>query len=352
MPQLVNDLFLKALRRQPVDRTPVWIMRQAGRYMPEYRALRAKAGNFLTLCKTPELACAATMLPIRSFELDAAIVFSDILMIPEAMGLGLSFVEQEGPKFEKTIVSASDVAQLPNLDPTQDLSYVGESIQMIVQELNGKVPLIGFAGSPWTVATYMVEGQTSKQFNKVRAMMYKSPEVMHKLLAHMSIQISNSLLAQIHAGVDVVMIFDTWGGILSDPLYKEFSLAYMADIVKTLKITYPNIPIILFSKNGGKCLVDIANTDCTAIGLDWTADLTVARSQVGARVALQGNLDPCILYAAPNTIHAAVERTLREYGNGSGHIFNLGHGIPPDVDPKNVQILLEAVRTLSPAYHN
>ncbi|MDP1815645.1 MAG: uroporphyrinogen decarboxylase, partial [Leadbetterella sp.] len=314
-------------------------------------ALRAKAGDFLTLCKTPEYACEATMLPIRSFDLDAAIVFSDILLIPEAMGMGLSFVEQEGPKFERVISKASDVAQLPELDPAQDLGFVSDAIQMIVRELNGKVPLIGFAGSPWTVSTYMVEGQTSKQFNKVRAFMYRSPEAMHKLLAHMSVQISNALLAQIHAGVDAVMIFDTWGGILSDPMYKEFSLKYMADIVKTLKVTYPDIPIILFTKNGGKCLVEIADSGCAAIGLDWTANLSVARALVGNRVALQGNLDPCVLYADPSTIQAAVKSTLQQFGHGAGHIFNLGHGITPDVDPKNVQILLEAVKTYSPEFH-
>ncbi len=351
MSKITNDIFLRALRRQPVDRTPVWIMRQAGRYMPEYRALRAKAGEFLTLCKTPELACAATMLPIRNFDLDAAIVFSDILMIPEAMGMGLSFVEQEGPKFARVITNISDVARLPNIDPAQDLSYVSEAIQMIVHELAGKVPLIGFAGSPWTVSTYMIEGQTSKQFNKVRGFMYKSPQVMHKLLAHMSTQISNSLLAQIHAGVDVVMIFDTWGGILSESIYKEFSLAYMADVVKVIKITYPNIPVIIFSKNGGKSLIDQANIGCTAIGLDWTADITAARALVGDRVALQGNLDPCVLYADPEYIQAAVRETLRQYGPGTGHIFNLGHGISPDVDPRNVQVLLEAVKTYSPEFH-
>ena len=351
MKQLANDRFLRALARKAVDRTPVWIMRQAGRYMPEYRAIRAHAGDFLTLCKTPQLACEVTLLPINTFALDAAILFSDILLIPEAMGLGLSFVADEGPKFAKVISSADDVAKLPNIDPEQDLAYVSQAIRLITKELNGRVPLIGFAGSPWTVATYMVEGQTSKQFNKIKALMYSSPLVMHKLLAHMAQQIANCLLAQIAAGVDTIMIFDTWGGILNDQHYKDFSLQYMARIVEIIKSKYPNIPTILFSKNGGKNIIDIAATGCTAIGLDWTANLSEARKLVGDKVALQGNLDPCTLYANPEQIISEVKSVLTQYGDGPGHIFNLGHGILPDINPEHVKVMLEAVKQYSPAFH-
>lgn len=265
---LKNDRFIRALWRKPVDRTPVWIMRQAGRYMPEYRALRAKAGKFLTLCKTPELACEATMLPIRRFELDAAILFSDILLIPEAMGLGLEFVEGEGPVFAKTIRNENDIADLKSIDPDTDMGYVTEAIKLIVKEINGDLPLIGFAGSPWTVCTYMVEGQTSKQFNHIKGLMYQAPKLMHALLSHMTNQIVNCLIAQIKAGVNAVMLFDTWGGLLSDHMYKEFSLKYMSEIVSSLKAKYPNIPIILFTKNGGRCVLDIAQSGCDAIGLD------------------------------------------------------------------------------------
>lgn len=351
MVQLKNDLFIRALQRKEIERTPVWIMRQAGRYMPEYRALRAQSGDFLTLCKNPELACAVTLMPVRRFPLDAAIIFSDILLIPEAMGLGLSFVADEGPKFASVISNAADVASLPELDPEEDLGYLCDAIRLTVKELDNEIPLIGFAGSPWTVATYMVEGQTSKQFNKIRAMMYQSPDVMHKLLAHLSTQIANVLLAQIDAGVSTVMVFDTWGGILSDQLYREFSLRYMQEIVTTIRNIHATIPIILFTKNGGRCLLDIAATGCTAIGLDWTANLNASRELVGNKVALQGNLDPCVLYAHPDTIVARVRETLSQYGTGSGHVFNLGHGIPPDVNPEHVQVLLDAVKKYSPDFH-
>lgn len=347
MIKLANDRFMRALARQPVDRTPVWIMRQAGRYMPEYRAIRQKSGDFLTLCKTPDLACEVTLLPIRKFSLDAAILFSDILIIPEAMGLGLSFVAEEGPKFAKTIASMADINKLPDLDPEQDMGYVSQAIKQIVYELDRSIPLIGFAGSPWTVSTYMIEGQTSKQFNKVRGFMYQQPDAMHKLLSHMSQQITKALLAQINAGVNAVMIFDTWGGILNDVMYLEFSLRYMAQIVQNIKAVYPNIPIILFTKNGGRCLINIADTGCDAIGLDWTADLKLARKTAGGKVALQGNMDPCVLYAHPDRIVVEVQRVLTEYGSGPGHIFNLGHGIAPDVNPEHVQVMLDAVKKYS-----
>lgn len=350
MNNLNNDRFLRALRRQPVDRTPVWVMRQAGRYMPEYRAIRAKAGEFLTLCKTPELACQVTMLPMQRFDLDAAIVFSDILIIPEAMGLGLSFVAEEGPKFAQVITANSDINRLKHIDPMSDLAYVNTAIRMIKHELSNK-PLIGFAGSPWTIATYMVEGQTSKQFYKIKGLMYQNPKAMHQLLTHMTIQVTNALLAQIAAGVDAVMVFDTWGGILTDSLYKEFSLQYMAQIVHNLQAEYPTIPIILFTKNGGRCLNEIANTGCNAIGLDWVANITQAKALVGDRVALQGNMDPAVLYANPDRIVTEVKNILAQFGHGSGHIFNLGHGISPDVNPEHLQIMIEAVHKYSPAFH-
>jgi uroporphyrinogen decarboxylase len=344
MIKILNDRFLRALQRQSVDRTPVWIMRQAGRYMPEYKALRSRVGDFLTLCKTPEFACEATMLPLQRFDLDAAILFSDILMIPEAMGMGLSFVAEGGPKFSKVITAASDISKLPHLDPEQDLFYVSAAIRLITKTLNNSVPLIGFAGSPWTVATYMVEGQTSKQFYKIKGLMYKEPQLLHKLLAHMTIQTTNALQAQINAGVNAVMVFDTWGGILTDQLYKEFSLRYMAEIVSNLKSDNPSIPVILFSKNSGRCLVEQAATGCDALGLDWTVNLSKARALVGDKVALQGNLDPCVLYGSKERIVIETKAVLEQYGSGPGHIFNLGHGIPLDVDPNNVQIILDTIK--------
>jgi uroporphyrinogen decarboxylase len=288
MNKFATHRFIKALNRQPVDRTPVWVMRQAGRYLPEYRALRATAGSFLNLCHNPELAAHATIMPIQKFGFDAAILFSDILLIPHVMGLGLEFVAEEGPVFAKTINSSSDVASLPHIDVETDLNFVNAAIKNIVQELNGTTPLIGFAGSPWTVASYMVEGGTSKHFYKLKGLMYAQPQVMHKLLAHMTTQITNALQAQINAGVDVVMVFDTWGGILTDALYQEFSLRYMHEIVHTLKAKNPHIPIILFTKNGGRCIEQIAATGCSAVGLDWTASLSKAKQQVGNLVALQG----------------------------------------------------------------
>ncbi len=343
----MNDRFIRALRRQPVDRTPVWIMRQAGRYLPEYNVIRAEAPDFVQLCKTPELACAITLLPLQRFAFDAAIVFSDILMIPEAMGFELQFIADVGPCFGKVISSAVDVRNLRDLDPEQDLAYVSQAIRMITSELDNTVPLIGFAGSPWTVATYMVEGQSSKQFSKIKGLMYQAPEVLHKLLAHLSKQISNALLAQINAGAQVVMLFDTWGGILTDQLFAEFSLRYMAEIVATIASKFPQVPCILFTKNGGRCLVELAATGCAALGLDWNADLRVARSLVGSQVALQGNMDPAVLYASPERITAEVRSVLNQYGTGTGHIFNLGHGILPNVPVENVQVMLDAVHQYS-----
>lgn len=319
--------------------------------MPEYREIRSKTAGFLDLCQNPELACKVTLLPIDKYNFDAAILFSDILLIPHVMGLGLEFVAQEGPVFAKTIQTEQDVNNLAHIDPNTQLAYVNKAISYIVKELDNKTPLIGFAGSPWTLAAYMVEGQTSKHFYKLKALMYANPKVMHKLLNHMAIQVIASLQAQIDAGVSAVMIFDSWGGVLNDICFKEFSLAYMAQIVHQIQSKNPHIPVILFSKNGGRCLPQIVATGCNAVGVDWTISLSEAKAQIGTKTALQGNLDPCVLYASPKKIEEEVLRVLTEYGPGPGHIFNLGHGIPFDIAPDNVHVLVQAVRKFSPAFH-
>ena len=348
--QLANDRFLRALHLQDVDRTPVWVMRQAGRYLPEYRKLRLRANSFLNLCKTPELACEATMQPIARFDLDAAIIFSDILTIPDAMGLGLSFVEGEGPKFAHPLQHEAAITKLTDLEPEQDLAYVMDAITLVKQSLANSIPLIGFAGSPWTLATYIVEGGSSKTFSIIKGMLYKNPQVLHALLQYLSRQVAKYLVAQLQAGVNAVMIFDTWGGVLQEKLYLEFSLNYMQQIVEYVK-SVSNTPIILFTKNGGQALPAIAATGCTAIGLDWTADLKKARRMVGSEVALQGNLDPCVLYGTPARIEQEVQFVLEQYGSGPGHIFNLGHGIQPGVVPENLQVMLNAVKKFSPLFH-
>jgi uroporphyrinogen decarboxylase len=347
--KLHNDRFLKALRREPVDCTPVWIMRQAGRYLPEYRASREKAGSFLNLCQTPELACEVTLQPLRRFDLDAAILFSDILTVPNAMGLPLSFETGEGPKFHQTISQLSDVNALKRPDPEGELRYVMDAVRLIKRELHGKVPLIGFAGSPWTLATYMIEGGGSKEFAKAKAMLYNAPEVLHALLSRLAESVTEYLLGQIKAGVDAVMVFDTWGGVLTPDTYRLFSLAYMQKIVAAIKPT--GVPIILFTKGGGPWLESMAETGCHALGVDWTVNIGTARERVGHKVALQGNLDPGVLYAKPVVIEREVERILGEFGTGSGHVFNLGHGIHPGIHPEHVAALVEAVHAKSRPYH-
>ena len=353
MPELKNDRFLKALLRQPVDRTPIWMMRQAGRYLPEYRATRAPAGDFMALCKNPELACEVTIQPLERFPLDAAILFSDILTIPDAMGLGLYFEQGEGPRFNKIIRSEADVQSLQVVNTAADLDYVLKAVSTIRRELNGRVPLIGFSGSPWTLATYMVEGGSSKDFRHVKAMMYDTPEVMHQLLDVLAKSVIDYLNAQIKAGAQAVQIFDTWGGSLSDVAYKEFSLKYMQQIVSGLIREHEGhkIPVILFTKGGGQWLEDMAATGADALGLDWTTDIGNARARVGNKVALQGNMYPSGLYASPATIRAEVKRILDSYGQGSGHVFNLGHGIHQFVDPEHAKAFVEAVVELRPAYH-
>lgn len=348
-----NDRFLRALTGQPVDVTPVWMMRQAGRYLPEYRATRKLAGDFMSLCQSPELACEVTLQPLRRYAMDAAILFSDILTIPDAMGLGLYFSEGEGPRFHKTVRTAADVEQLPIPNIARDLGYVTDAVSLIRRELNGSVPLIGFSGSPWTLATYMIEGSGSKDFRHAKAFMYNQPEQMHLLLDKLAQSVTAYLNAQIAAGAQAVQIFDTWGGILTTQAYREFSLAYMKKIVAglTRESEGRKVPVILFTKNGGLWLQDIAESGCDCVGLDWTIEIGRARSLIGNKVSLQGNMDPSILYSTPDSIRAEVRRILASYGAGNGHVFNLGHGITPDVDPANVSAFVDAVHEYSAEYH-
>ena len=354
MSELKNDRFLRALLKQPVDVTPVWMMRQAGRYLPEYRASRAKAGDFMSLCMNPDFACEVTMQPLERFPLDAAILFSDILTIPDAMGLGLYFETGEGPRFKKTVRTAADVDALPIPDPHKDLGYVMDAVSTIRRELNGRVPLIGFSGSPWTLATYMVEGGSSKDFRQAKALAFNEPATMHALLDKLAQSVVTYLNGQIEAGAQAVQIFDTWGGALSHGAYKEFSLNYMQKIVDGLirQNDGREVPVILFTKNGGQWLEAIADTGATAVGLDWTTDIANARQRIGDKVALQGNMDPTMLYASPNRIREEVATILEAYGSGSGHVFNLGHGITPEVDPERARVFIESVHELSVKYHS
>lgn len=351
--QLKNDRYLRALLKQPVDRTPIWMMRQAGRYLPEYRATRAQAGDFMSLCKNPELACEVTLQPLRRYDLDAAILFSDILTIPDAMGMGLYFGEGEGPKFTKQLTDFMDVVNLPVPDPEVELKYVMDAVRTIRRELNGSVPLIGFSGSPWTLATYMLEGGSSKTFSKIKKLMYSEPEVVHILLDKLAQSVILYLNAQIAAGAQSVMIFDTWGGVLTPHDYREYSLSYMQQIIDGLTRHADGrlVPVTLFTKNGGLWLEEIAATGCDAVGLDWTIDIRSARARIGDKVALQGNMDPAILLGTPERIRLEVQAILDGYGQGSGHVFNLGHGITPDVDPEKAKVFIEAVQSFSRTYH-
>lgn len=353
MSPLLNDRYLRALLRQPVDQTPIWMMRQAGRYLPEYRAVRAQAGDFMALCRHAELACEVTLQPLRRYPLDAAILFSDILTIPDAMGLGLSFGAGEGPRFANPVRSARDVAALPVPDPEDELGYVMAAVRTIRRELKGQVPLIGFSGSPWTLATYMVEGGSSKTFTLIEQLLYREPATLHALLDKLTDSVILYLNAQVAAGAQALMLFDTWGGVLSTPAYQAFSLDYMARIVAgvTRQAEGRIVPITLFTKGGGQWLEQIAATGCDGVGLDWTQSLTQARARIGQQVALQGNMDPSVLYADPQTIFAEVARILAEFGRGSGHVFNLGHGIHQDVDPERAGHFIAEVQRQSRAYH-
>ena len=343
---LKNNRLLKAIKREPVDCTPVWLMRQAGRYLPEYRNIRKQAGSFLELMKTPELASEVTLQPLRRFDLDAAIIFSDILTIPDAMNLGLYFSETEGPKFEKPIRDEKEIKKLikPNLSNYQ---YLFDAIKLTIKELNNQVPLIGFSGSPWTLATYMIEGGSSKDFRTIKKWLYREPKSLLQLLQLLTDAVTDYLLMQIEAGVDVIMLFDSWGGVLTTENYLGFSLRQMQTVVERLKNKHNDIPIILFTKGGGGWLEQMAQTGCDALGLDWTVDIKTARQLVGHKVALQGNLEPAALYAPAKNIQQQVKKILTGFGEGSGHIFNLGHGILKDVDPDHVAVLVNAVHEYS-----
>ncbi len=352
-PALKDDTFLRALLRQKTDRTPVWMMRQAGRYLPEYRATRAKAGSFLNLCMNPELACEVTLQPLARFPLDAAILFSDILTIPHAMNVGLEFEAGEGPVIRRPVRSLADVAALPIPDPEGELRYVMDAVRLIRQELDGRVPLIGFAGSPWTVGCYMVEGGGSKNFSRIKGMLYAEPATLHALLDKLAEATIRYLNAQMAAGAQALMVFDTWGGVLSPRDYREFSLQYMAKIVDGLdkEPEGRRVPVILFTKGGGAWLPELVHAGADALGVDWTTDLADARVAVRDSVALQGNVDPNVLYGSHERIREEVQRTLASYGHGHGHVFNLGHGIHPDVDPEKAGTLIAAVHEFSPQYH-
>ena len=353
MASLENDRFLRALLREPVDRTPLWMMRQAGRYLPEYREIRAEAGSFMSLCTNPELACEVTLQPLRRYAMDAAILFSDILTVPDALGLGLYFSEGEGPRFERPISTAAEINALDPARAASELGYVMDAVSLIRKELKGSIPLIGFAGSPWTLATYMVEGGSSKDFAKVKSLAFNEPELMHQLLSKLATSVAAYLSEQIHSGAQAVQIFDTWGGALSHNAYREFSLRYMAEIIDQLprEADGRKVPVIVFTKGGGQWLEAIADCGADAVGLDWTTDIGAARERVGDRVCLQGNMDPTLLNASPERIREEVGQILTSFGEGNGHVFNLGHGITPGINPDHVAAMVDAVVALSPAYH-
>ena len=339
--------YINALLKKEVSRTPIWVMRQAGRYLPEYRQTRKRAGDFLSLCKSSDLACEVTLQPLERFDLDAAILFSDILTIPDAMGLGLHFVENEGPKFSKPLTTLNDINRLSKPDVGIELAYVSEAVSVIKKNLKGRVPLIGFSGSPWTLATYMVEGGSSKNFSKVKGLLFENPKHLHQLLNVLADTVIDYLNAQIEAGADSVMIFDTWGGLLNKESYENFSLRYMSKIVDGIHRKYDErtIPVTLFTKGGSAWLEQIAATGCDCVGLDWTIEIGEAERRIGSKVALQGNLDPSILYASPEIITAEAYKVLDQFKGQTGHVFNLGHGITPDVNPESMKVLVDAVHS-------
>ena len=348
MNALKNDTFLRALLKQPVEHTPVWMMRQAGRYLPEYKATRAVAGSFLDLCKNTELATEVTIQPLERFDLDAAILFSDILTVPDAMGLGLYFAEGEGPKFERPLRHEREINAL-FVPEMSELQYVFDAVGSIRKALDGRVPLIGFSGSPFTLACYMVEGSGSKDFRTIKTMMYSRPDLLHKILEVNAQTVIAYLNEQIDAGAQAVQIFDSWGGVLSDAAFEEFSLRYMKQIIDGLKRENEGrrVPVIVFTKGGGLWLEKLADIGADALGLDWSCNIGDARRRVGDKVALQGNFDPFALFGTPESIETEVARILNAYGQGSGHVFNLGHGINQFTDPEHAKILVEAVHRLS-----
>ena len=339
--------YINALLKKEVSRTPIWVMRQAGRYLPEYRQTRKRAGDFLSLCKSSDLACEVTLQPLERFDLDAAILFSDILTIPDAMGLGLHFVENEGPKFSKPLTTLNDINLLSKPEVGIELAYVFDAVSVIKKNLKGRVPLIGFSGSPWTLATYMVEGGSSKNFSKVKGLLFENPKHLHQLLNVLADTVIDYLNAQIEAGADSVMIFDTWGGLLNKESYENFSLRYMSKIVDGIHRKYDErtIPVTLFTKGGSAWLEQIAATGCDCVGLDWTIEIGEAERRIGSKVALQGNLDPSVLYASPEIITAEAYKVLDQFKGQTGHVFNLGHGITPDVNPESMKVLVDAVHS-------
>jgi uroporphyrinogen decarboxylase len=351
--KLENDTLIRALLRQPTPYTPVWIMRQAGRYLPEYNATRTRAGSFLALAKNPDFATEVTLQPLARYPLDAAILFSDILTVPDAMGLGLYFAEGEGPKFERPLRNEWEVRNLFVPEPTEHLRYVVDAVAQIRKALDNRVPLIGFSGSPYTLACYMIEGGASTDFRLVKTMMYARPELLHRILEVNARAVTAYLNAQIEAGAQAIMIFDTWGGSLSAAAYSEYSLTYMQMILGALTREHSGevVPRIVFTKGGGVWLEQIATIGADAVGLDWTMDIGEARRRVGDRVAFQGNMDPSVLFGAPDRIRGEAQAILAAYGPGSGHVFNLGHGISQHTDPANVAVLVDAVHELSRAYH-
>ena len=351
---LRNDRFLRALRREPVDCTPVWLMRQAGRYLPEYRATRARAGSFLGMAKHPEVACEVTLQPLQRFDLDAAILFSDILTVPDAMGLGLYFAEGEGPKFHHPVRDAAAIARLAVPDMETELGYVMDAVRLIRRELDGKVPLIGFSGSPWTLACYMVEGGGSKDYARIKAMALNEPAALHQLLRVVTDAVVAYLAAQRAAGAQALQVFDTWGGVLSPAMYREFSLPYLQRIAQELDRGEgtERTPLILFGKGTAAYLEDLAASGADGVGVDWLVELGEAARRTEGKVALQGNLDPATLYASPEAIRSQVRAVLDSYANGNGgsregHVFNLGHGMSPDMDPEHVAVLVDEVHAYS-----
>jgi uroporphyrinogen decarboxylase len=351
MHSIDDAVMMRAFRRQPIDRTPVWIMRQAGRYLPEYRKIRQQAGDFMSLCRNPELACEVTLQPLRRFPLDAAILFSDILTVPEAMGLGLYFSEGEGPRFRHPVQDEAAIQAIPEIEVESSLAYVFDAVRLIRREMPSHLPLLGFAGSPWTLACYMIEGRGSKTFETPKTMLHKAPQLLHSLLEKVTLATQHYLAAQIDAGANAVMLFDTWGGLLPTSDYKAFSLHYLEKIVHSIKKHSPNTPVILFTKGGASWLEDMSATGCDVLGLDWNCPLSEARARVGKQVALQGNINPAVLLEEPESIRKAVRAALESFGLGSGHIFNLGHGITPAVNPDHLMVLLETVHTDSPQFH-
>jgi uroporphyrinogen decarboxylase len=353
MTALKNDTLIRALLRQPTDYTPVWLMRQAGRYLPEYNKTRSRAGNFLALCKSPALATEVTLQPLDRYALDAAILFSDILTIPDAMGLGLYFAEGEGPRFERPTRDAASIEKLFAPDPHGELKYVVDAVAEIRRSLDGRVPLIGFAGSPYTLACYMVEGGASDDFRTIKTMLYREPALLHRILEVNAQAVALYLNAQIEAGVQAVMLFDTWGGNLSHDAYREFSLAYLTRVLDEVKREHEGkrVPRIVFTKGGGLWLEAIAGCGCDCVGVDWTVNLADARRRVGDQVALQGNLDPMVLFSSPQVIREQTGKILASFGAGSGHVFNLGHGISQFTPPEHVSALVDAVHELSRAHH-